>query len=56
MAENTAKYDSEYICQRIPEETGPLNYIGYNMEEWIKLKLHRPGYRAFQRRIDSNDS
>jgi hypothetical protein len=41
MDEETAKYDSEFICEPCPGRPPPLNWIGYEMNQYIAIKLKR---------------
>jgi hypothetical protein len=41
MDEVTAYYDSEFLCEECPSRSPPLNWIGYEMEQYIKIKLKR---------------
>lgn len=37
----TATYCSEYLCEYHDEKEGPLKYLGYDVDQWIKLNLQR---------------
>ena len=37
MDQTTATYCSEYVAEYRPEISGPLNYLGYDVEQWIQI-------------------
>ena len=43
MDENTAIYSSDYVCELHDGKEGPYNYLGYDIKQWIHIKLF-PSY------------
>jgi hypothetical protein len=41
MDADTAKYDSEFICEVDHSRSPPLNWIGYEQDRYISIKLKR---------------
>ena len=43
MDEVTACYNTDYVAEFHPgpEEMGPLNYLGYDIDQWISITLNR---------------
>lgn len=42
MNEIAAKYETNYEYEYHPEHEGDLKYLGYNIDDLIKIKLNRP--------------
>ena len=42
MNEIAAKYETNYEYVYHPEYEGDLKYLGYNIDDLIKIKLNRP--------------
>lgn len=42
MDETTAIYSSEYLCEYHQEKEGPLNYLGYDVDQFIKINSNLP--------------
>jgi hypothetical protein len=38
LDEEAATYSPFHICERVSWRPGPLNYIGYDVHEWIAIK------------------
>ena len=47
MNEDAAKYETDYDYVFHPEIDGDLKYIGYNIDDLIKIKLKRPENQEF---------
>lgn len=41
MDKQTAVYTKNYLCEHHPEKDGDMNYLGYNINQWINLNLRR---------------
>lgn len=41
MDKKTADYCTDYVCEYHPEKEGDLKYLGYDIEEWIKININR---------------
>ena len=41
MDETNAIYTSSYVCEKVDDKKEPMNYIGYDTEQWIKINLNR---------------
>ena len=41
MDKSTAIYTSEYICDPHDEKEGPYRYLGYDIDQYIALRIHR---------------
>lgn len=41
MDETTAIYSTNYVCEYHQEKEGPLNYLGYDVNQWIDINLNR---------------
>ena len=41
MDEQTATYETNYLCEHHPEKKDDLNYLGYDVYEWIDLNCKK---------------
>ena len=42
MDEETAQYETNYVCEFHPEKNDEYKYHGYNVYQWIDINLNRP--------------
>ncbi|KAK8887457.1 hypothetical protein M9Y10_038502 [Tritrichomonas musculus] len=40
MDQNTAIYESDFISEKHNDKSGPLNFLGYDLQEWIYIQLN----------------
>jgi hypothetical protein len=40
LDEEAAKYSPFHVCEHVASRPGPLNYIAYDVHEWIRIKGH----------------
>lgn len=54
MDYTTAVYESNYVCEYRPGGKNGLEFFGYNIFQWINLKLNRPKKQKYPKYTYTN--